>query len=170
MANTGDHVARRDIADKYARAPPRNRAEAARLALQPNHSHAALLYALAAEQGDVHSVVHLAWLFSGVRSSVVPNVTAARVLFRAASDMELRDDGYGHMPLHTMGMASQLGLLTLWAIDAAKWFSVYEDSLLAVSSVALFLLALARTFNNSFRTAIREELRARREGEGERNS
>jgi len=170
MANTGDHVARRDIADKYARAPPRNRAEAARLALQPNHSHAALLYALAAEQGDVHSVVHLAWLFSGVRSSVVPNVTAARVLFRAASDMELRDDGYGHMPLHTMGMASQLGLLTLWAIEVANWFTMYENNLLAVSSVALVLLAVARRFNNSFRTAIREELRARREDEEESNS
>jgi len=176
LANTGDHLARRDVADMYARAPLNDTSGfPERWALQPNHTLAALLYTLAAEQGDVHSMVHLAWLFSGMSfglktsgyPEVPPNTSVAKSLFNAAAEFELRDDGSGHMPYNTMGIASQLGLFTLFVHSAGSWLSLYEDQLLFWGILTLALMFAIQARNARLIQNLRIQLRNRREQQQE---
>jgi TPR repeat protein len=137
LANTGDYLARREVAEIYARPtrPPVTKA-----AVQPNKTHAALLYALAAEQGDVHSMVHLAWLLHEGGDGLVKNNSAARALFLTAADSEFRDESAGG-PLNTNGVASQIGLLVLAWDDTVMWVRSLDPILLENAAI-FFLLCL----------------------------
>jgi len=105
-----------------------------------NKTHAALLYALAAEQGDVHSMVHLAWLLHEGGDGLVKNNSAARALFLTAADSEFRDESAGG-PLNTNGVASQIGLLVLAWDDTVMWVRSMDPILLENAAI-FFLLCL----------------------------
>lgn len=143
LAHTGDHIARREVARRYADSRTQSNIRAVPL----NATQAGLLYALSSEQGDVHSTVALAWLFTGVGcttnttssssgrpspgvcgqeegSSIARNLTAARGLFLAALEMEAKIDHGEHSMHTTSGAAGQIGLLYL---SASKIFSGMTD-------------------------------------------
>ena len=113
LANTGDFVARREVAHRFLQGDTHG-------PIAANESASALLYALAAEQGDVHSLVNLAWMFLGSAGGSLPvNTTAARSLLKAAADAELAPES-GHM-LTTQGVASQITFAYLALLDWYIW-------------------------------------------------
>jgi len=112
LANTGDYVARREVARRLAEG---------RGTWERNATKAAILYGLAAEQGDVQSLMSLGWLLARGDGEKFPrNLTAARNIFRAALKAEIvvASKGYWHTisvsPYNTNGLAPLVALCVVW--------------------------------------------------------
>jgi len=104
LANSGDFLAKREIADRvYAGREPFDR----------NLTQAALLYTFAAEQGDVVSLMSLGWVFGLGGPGVNKNLTCAKSLFTTAEiwENDMPANAFGFSPLSTNGVAPLIALL-----------------------------------------------------------
>lgn len=159
LANTGDFLARREIARRIAEG---------RGSWERNTTKAAILYAMAAEQGDVQSLMSLGWLLARGDGNHFPrNVTAAKSIFSAAlrAEFSISSKDYWQnlslSPYHTNGLAPLIALGILWIEETVTTLSSYfylprnnthaEDVFTTTASSFVFEFPLSYTrFYTSF--------------------